>query len=411
MPSPRFIRCTAAALFASTAGASGQLAAPELRATWLTTTASDDLSVSQLPTTFGRLRDAGLNTVYVESLKNGYTNFDSPTLDALLGGFEGAGTNPLIGGRDLLAESSAAAADEGLVNIAWMEYGLAAQFGSAALAPRGLGRVAFQNGWLLEDQNGNLTNSSNGFSWMNPAIPEVRQLIVDLAVEAASVPGVHGVQFDDRLAWPSQFGFDQTTLDLYQAETGFGAPTSTSDAFFTAWRSSKVDLLAREISQAVRDAQPDDVVSLTPSVFPFSFNQYLADWTDWVDQGLFDEYVPQVYRLTSSDFDRDWATQLASVSDDSRLGAGLRILGSGADTPLADILQMLDQLESDNAYGHSFWYSDGLTDAGGYLDAIASYYDIESNGFAPNPLVTIPEPTTLALAAVGGFVLLRRRNQ
>jgi len=54
----------------------------EVRGTWLTTTANDALATpAHTAETMRRLREIGLNTVYVECWKNGYTEFPSATLE------------------------------------------------------------------------------------------------------------------------------------------------------------------------------------------------------------------------------------------------------------------------------------------------------------------------------------------
>ena len=58
----------------------------EVRGTWLTTTANDALaSPERTAATMQRLREIGLNTVYVEAWKNGYTQFPSRVLERTLG--------------------------------------------------------------------------------------------------------------------------------------------------------------------------------------------------------------------------------------------------------------------------------------------------------------------------------------
>ena len=53
-------------------------APPELRGTWVTTTANDAIATpAKTEATMERLADIGLNTVYVECWKNGYTEFPS----------------------------------------------------------------------------------------------------------------------------------------------------------------------------------------------------------------------------------------------------------------------------------------------------------------------------------------------
>ncbi|MEM1013273.1 MAG: family 10 glycosylhydrolase [Planctomycetota bacterium] len=367
--------------------AAGSVAAaqptPEVRATWLTTTSSNALDANQIPTTMSRLKDAGLNTVYVEAWKNGYTNFRSPTLDNLLGS-PGAGLNPFNGVGDILQRTSAAAREEQLVHVAWMEYGLAAQFGFPS---NPLATHARDNGWLLTDKNGGFTNSSNSFTWMNPLVPEVRELLTGMAIDAVRIYGLDGIQFDDRLAWPVEFGYDGVTRDAYLAETGRNLPSNPRDAHFVSWRAEKITEFAQEMVADIRAAEPDVFVSASPSVFPFSVNNFAADWSEWADLELFDEYMPQVYRDNFGSFAFEWPKQLNAAGDDADItGAGLRIKGSGPDTPWADILQKLQRLDQDDAYGHSFWYSNGLLDPGGYLDLVADYYDVDTVGRALHPL-------------------------
>jgi hypothetical protein len=62
------------------------LAAPEVRGTWLTTTANEAVSRPEnTAQSMRRLREIGLNTVYVEVWKNGYTEFPSVTMQRATG--------------------------------------------------------------------------------------------------------------------------------------------------------------------------------------------------------------------------------------------------------------------------------------------------------------------------------------
>ena len=59
---------------------------PQVRGTWLTTTANDALaSPEHTARTMRRLREIGLNTVYIEAWKNGYTQFPSEVLQRTIG--------------------------------------------------------------------------------------------------------------------------------------------------------------------------------------------------------------------------------------------------------------------------------------------------------------------------------------
>jgi uncharacterized lipoprotein YddW (UPF0748 family) len=400
---PRTVFQVACVVASFVAGAGPVVAAvaaePEVRATWLTTTAGDDLSAGNVGPVLGELRAVGLNTVYVEAWKAGYTHFDSPTLSGVI---NRESIRP--GGRDILAETAAAARANDLVHVAWFEYGLSPQFGEPS---NPLATHARDNGWLLTDREGNFTNASNGSSWMNPIVPEVRQLMIGMAVDAVRTGGLDGIQFDDRLAWPVEFGYDDVTRAAYFADTGRALPSDPRDGDFTAWRQGQMTGFVRELVGALRAEDADLMISLSPSVAGFSDRNFNAAWGDWASEGLFDEVVPQAYRPTFGEFEAVWPGQVAAADGAEVLAAGVRTRGSGPATPWADVEAMLDLARMDGA-GHGFWYSEGLTGFPNCLDEVAAYYDVGANGFAAHPLF-VPEPAAM-LVFVPGLALVRRRS-
>src|SRR2546421_7508901 len=79
---------------------------PEVRGTWLTTTANDALATpASTASTMKRLREIGLNTVYVECWENGYTEFPSATLQKTIKVTHKINLPNQPPTRDLLAES------------------------------------------------------------------------------------------------------------------------------------------------------------------------------------------------------------------------------------------------------------------------------------------------------------------
>lgn len=344
--------------------AAAQTPAPEVRATWLTTTGPDHISSgNNTQAIIDQLADVGINTVYAEAWKSGYTQFGSPTLQNIIG----TDRNPGLRGRDLLHETGIAAHRNGQIHMAWFEYGFSPEFignGGSPLNPLGL--HAQNQGWLLEDRSGQFGNASNGFAWMNPAVPEVRKLLIDVTLDAIRTHDLDGIQFDDRLAWPKEFGWDDTTAAIYQQETGRGLPTSVNDDNFRAWRQGKVTQFAVELNEAIRAERPDLVLSISPSVAGFSDNNYNAKWSDWVEMGLFDEYVPQVYRSDLDSFRATLPSNLQPFIDNDRLDdlvVGLRYNGSGADTTNAVLQQQIIDValaEGKQVPGHAIFYSKGL---------------------------------------------------
>jgi autotransporter-associated beta strand protein len=337
----------------------------------------------------------------VEAWKNGSTNFNSPTLSAFTGT---TSLNPSLGGQILLNESRTAAAAAGLVHGAWFEYGNMSQFlGNTGTATSGFNALSRKlrdatwtvgttsgTGWLLRDPNGNYTTGSNGFVWMNPLVPEVRNLIKGIVTDAINQFDLQIVQFDDHLAWPQAYGWDSYTAAVYKQETGRNLPASITDSNFAAWRRGKTQDFFAEVSDAAKAAKPSVIVSLSPSVISTSSNSFCFDWTKSMTKT--DEVLPQTYTNVYTGFEVSVDTQLsASRPNDSETGLGLKLApGSIPATPWSVLEQQIDYTRTKNALGHSIWYSDGISASGtapAYTvsGSLAAYYDVPTNGIAANP--------------------------
>ncbi|MFO0046342.1 MAG: family 10 glycosylhydrolase, partial [Armatimonadota bacterium] len=105
--------------------ATSPVAPSEVRGTWLTTTANEAISSpANTSVTMKRLREIGLNTVYVEIWKNGYTEFPSNTAKKFTNSELRINSSPSGAiQRDLLQETLIEAHRNGLIYIAWFEYG------------------------------------------------------------------------------------------------------------------------------------------------------------------------------------------------------------------------------------------------------------------------------------------------
>lgn len=367
-------------------------AEPEVRGTWLTTTglSTGNLSSNNVTAqTYQRLRNTGLNSTYSDLWRAGYTQFSSPSMQSLIG----VAKDPAIGSRDIARETTLQAHRQGMLNIGWFQYGFAAIFGNPSTSSGHISKYMADRGWLLKDSTGNYTNSSNSFSWMNPLVPEVRSLLTNIVLDAVKQYDLDGIQFDDRLAWPVQFGYDDHTRNVYLQETGNPVPASYSDVAFKAWRAHKVTAFAQQLIADVKAHNPALIVSVAPSVYPFSYDNYCVDWPAWVSSGMFDEIIPQVYRNTSASFDASWdgtgsiTTGGQAQFFGSRRGdfaAGISInTSSGTPNPWSELQPMVQQVRSTSGVGgHVWWYSAGALS---YESELTSYYNVAANGQAPRP--------------------------
>lgn len=260
-----------------------------------------------------------LNTLYPCVWNRGYTLHPSQVAKAAGGVLRDVTTDiPLLPGDDVLKGFVYQAHRQHLRILPWFEYGLmipetaaiaqahpdwltTTRFGNSVqnpLSPFPLFPTPLKN-FQLEIAGGNL-------AWLNPFHPEVQQFLTDLIVEVVERYPVDGIQLDDHFGLPVIFGYDPYTTELYKAEHGGMAPPENfQDAEWVAWRADGITRLMEKISAAVKQANPEAVVSISPNPPGFAYSKYLQDWRRWVDTKLVDEVVVQVYRDELSILEND----------------------------------------------------------------------------------------------------------
>lgn len=367
----------------------------EVRGTWMTTTANDALaSPAQTHAAMKQLRDIGLNTVYVETWKNGYTQFPSPTLQATLGverrpdllpGHPNYPANApgLTGPRDLLEESLIAAHRNEMIYVAWFEYGFMASYKDTNNTLR-----QKKPEWMMTTKDGELVSDQNPFVWMNPLRPECREFLLGIVLDAVDQYDLDGVQLDDRIAWPVTMGYDDFTVEAYKKEhNGKAPPRDPRDEKWVQWRAEKVGEFAEQFYTELKKARPNLIVSISPAVYPWSLDNYACDWKTWSEKGWMDEYIPQVYRMTYDRVKEDWPVQLKAVGRDryDDLIGGFRVVGEGPDTTWEDYEQKLELVRKRGGGGHCHWFSRGVLEV--YPEEFKAFYDAANQGQAANPML------------------------
>ena len=127
----------------------------------------------------------------------------------------------------------------------------------------------------------------------NPAIPQVRQLIIDGVKEIVTNYEVDGIHFDD---------YFYPNLDDSKAETWFDYPeyqaggTSLSVA---AWRRNNVNELVKGVYSAVKSIRPQASFGISPEGYLQNLRKDTRQFTDvdtWMTQsGYVDYLMPQIY--------------------------------------------------------------------------------------------------------------------
>lgn len=401
-------------------------ATAEVRGTWVTTTANTAISdPANTAATMRRLREIGLNTVYVETWKNGYTQYPSQVLQGVVGvdrrpalmKMDPSEPDKAVEARDLLEETLIEAHRNGLVYIAWFEYGFMAAHKDTNPHLRRM-----KPEWLSRDIKGSEV-APNGFVWMNPLHPGPRRFLLDLVSEAATNYDLDGVQLDDRIVWPYiTMGYDDFTKQAYAKDhNGQQPPADHKDPAWMRWRANHVNEYAKQFTQELRGKHPGLILSLSPAVYPWCWEFYLLEWPkwaawtkadaykgspDWVGNRAapgWDEFIPQNYRFSYDAYEKTWLDQIKWMKE---LGAnrqadlipGIRLVGDGKDSTWDQLSRSMELARTKGNGGHVHWFSRGVLDI--FSRELTEYY--AKLGPARNPHFPAGwrEPSTkLSLAA------------
>ncbi|MFS4416544.1 glycoside hydrolase family 10 protein [Maribacter sp. 2307ULW6-5] len=291
----------------------GSASAQSEKGVWLTDVASKALdSPEGIQQVVSDCKAMGLENIYVVVWNRGHTLYPSAVMDSLFG----VPVAPRFSGSDMLQTLLDAAHREGLKVHAWFEFG----FSSSYQEPDGGHILRKKPEWKALDNQGKLV-SKNGFQWMNAFHPEVQDFLLSLILEVVHNYDIDGIQGDDRLpANPSTAGYDPFTLGLYGGEhQGKRPPEDHENAEWVRWRAQKLNTFAQKIYTSVKAADARVKVTMAPSIYPWSRDEYLQDWPTWVREGWVDAIIPQVYRYDHPAYASTLTTNLAFMPKNTNI--------------------------------------------------------------------------------------------
>ncbi len=352
----------------------------EVRATFLKPDDGDALAPAKIAETMKRLRDLGMNAVYVTAWDRGYPCFPSAVMEKTT---NVSASPTLANGRDLLGEALAHAHRNGMLLIASFDGGLAA---SPATADHALRKTKPE--WLLKDGKGN--TAAAGHAWLNPLVPEARTFITDVILEVIERYDLDGIHLSERFFWPdASLGYDEATRVLYAKETGGQAlPADPRDPGFVRWRAAKSVAFLRELAGAIKNKRPGLIVSLAAPTDKPTLESGLADWPALARLNIMDEFVVQCHRGDFAAFQTAWADAMKPiagrraecvVSIRAAGGAGGGT-GSGGlpDQPWPEVKKALDWIRETKAAGVA--YSSSRAPLFTHSAALLDYYAVPKQG-------------------------------
>ncbi|MCB9057455.1 MAG: family 10 glycosylhydrolase [Calditrichae bacterium] len=263
----------------------------ELRGVWLTNVDSKVMdSRENIAEAMRFLAENNFNMVCPVVWNKGMTLYRSAVMDSMFH----IPIDTLQQSHDPLAEVIEEAHKYNIAVIAWFEFGF-----SSSYKENGGHLLKAKPHWAARDSSGKLL-TKNGFEWMNAYHPEVQQFMLDLVSEVVKNYKVDGVQGDDRLpAQPSEGGYSDYTRELYAAEhQGQEPPQYSKDPDWLRWRAEKLNTFAGKMYDTVKSIDKDVLVTWSPSIHPWAYEQYLQDWPAWIKEKHADLVFPQHYRYT-----------------------------------------------------------------------------------------------------------------
>ncbi len=347
-------------------GAQAQTLKKEVRGVWITNVDSDVLfSREAIAEAMGYLADNGFNVVFPVVWNKGYTLFPSDVMADIFG--ENFRQDPLFAtqGRDPLAELIVEAHRHGMEVIPWFEYGFAAAFSAG-----GGHLIQGRPFWAALDVNRTLVKK-NGFEWMNAMDPVVQNFMLSLFQEVIDKYDVDGVQGDDRLpALPVEAGYSDVSRSLYRADhNGNEPPSDPRNEAFKRWKASKITAFAGRLYRMVKASDPNLTVSLSPSHYSFSLDEYLQDVPAWLDSNYVDLVHPQLYRYDIGSYRQvsDQARAYVKSFQRGKLHPGILIKAGQRFNDWAYVKEAITYNRRFGVNGEVFFFYEGLREQNGFV--------------------------------------------
>ncbi|BCL37648.1 glycoside hydrolase family 10 protein [Nostoc sp. MS1] len=313
-----------------------RLAPAEIRAVWFDRgTIVRAGSEEELAKIFDRLAQAGINTIFFETVNAGYTIYPSKVAPQ---------QNPLIRGWNPLASAVKLAHERGMEIHAWVwTFAAGNQRHNQLLKidPNYPGPVlAAHPDWANYDQQGKMIPSGQTKPFYDPANPELRQYLLKLYEEIVTEYQVDGLQLD-YIRYPFQdpaaghsYGYGKAAITQFQQLTGVDPMKITPSQTqlwqeWTKFRTQQVDTFVSQVSQMLRQQHRNLILSV--AVFPLPeyerIQKIQQHWEAWARQGDVDLVVPMTYAQDTVRFQtlaKPWiaSTQLGSAL----LVPGIRLL-------------------------------------------------------------------------------------
>jgi len=312
------------------------------------------------------LHSKGINTLYICVWEEQKTAFKSEVLlensiykeiddTSFLGnGYVSNTSDPV---KDLIYYAHS----KGMKVLFWFEYGFMSKINTIPNIDNDaiLGKNPH---WLAIGNDQKPSNYNSTDYYYNSFHPEVQNFMLNLVEESLNLyPEIDGIQFDDRLpAAPANSGYDLWTINQYKLENnGQIPPSNYRDSKWFKWRINKLNSFAKILTEKIK-SNGDYLVSFSPNIYPWSYENLMQDWPTWIKENDVDILNVQCYRKNFKDYKKVIDQVLGytqNILPKTKISPGI-ILGT-SDKRMIDAENLDSILEYNkkiNLNSHSFFY-------------------------------------------------------
>lgn len=287
--------------------ATAACAGAEVRGAWVTSWQPGFETPQQVDATIASMKKAGLNALFIEVRKFADAYYDSK--------IEPKGPE-VPAGFDPLAYTIKKAHPEGIQVHAWVVVYRAWSGGKAG--PTDPNHIIKKHpDWVMISDTGK--NWAGEGIFLDPGVPEARDYIVSVFEDIAKRYNVDGIQYD-YVRYPGKnWGYSESALKRYYAETGATEKPSAGDPKWCQWRRDQVTSLVKLAHDKIKAVNPKCQISASTICYGGSPNDWekttpyasvMQDWYLWMRQGWIDINIPMNYHseknAKQAQLFRDW---------------------------------------------------------------------------------------------------------
>jgi len=165
------------------------------------------------------------------------------------------------------------------------------------------------------------------YSFLNPALPEVKDYTVSVFREVAERYDVDGIHLDYcRYPDIGDYSYDPVSLRRFREETG-KTPEETSE-LWTQWRGRQVSEVVRRICDECKKVKPDLLISASVFRDPIRTRDRLMQRSlEWMAAGKIDAAFPMIYTPDNAEVARN-VTDYVNNGSGRLVIAGLKAPGN-----------------------------------------------------------------------------------